>query len=474
MSNPNTSAPEQPARREEDLQAVLQAQQVEAGRQLIELKLANAELPEAAAQDVRGRFAGKAFRPEELSAAVEAWRESLAEVEAPAQIQGPRRVQAMFDSHDQVQAAIDDMIGAPREHGAENLRVRRLSGVREAYTLLTGDREFLGGFFPDRVRFQHTTTNFPALVANSLNKALVREWEKLGRAGYDWWQKIATVEHFDNLNEITWMLFGSVQALPSVAEGAEYGELKVGDSHEHSNFAKYGGYIGITLEALDRDDTRRLRAIPRELAAAGLRNLSALVAALFTDNAGAGPTLSDGGALFNSTAVTTAGGHANLGNSALGTDYTAWNALALAMYNQPMLVANETGYIGLGKKCAVWPKYCIVPVALKAQADALFVPRWASQVEAVPSAGGPTWGGGVEVVTVPEWTDATDYAAAQDPTIMPGIMIGERFGLMPQVFVAGSESDPAMFANDESRIKVRHFVAVGVSDFRALYKSNNP
>ena len=47
-------------------------------------------------------------------------------------------------------------------------------------------------------------------------------------------------------------------------------------------------------------------------------------------------------------------------------------------------------------------------------------------------------------------------------------------GLVPQVFVAGSESDPAMFANDESRIKVRHFVAVGVADFRALYKSNNP
>ena len=43
---------------------------------------------------------------------------------------------------------------------------------------------------------------------------------------------------------------------------------------------------------------------------------------------------------------------------------------------------------------------------------------------------------------------------------------------MPQIFVAGSEIDPAMFANDEQRIKVRHFIAVGVADFRPLHKSN--
>ena len=36
----------------------------------------------------------------------------------------------------------------------------------------------------------------------------------------------------------------------------------------------------------------------------------------------------------------------------------------------------------------------------------------------------------------------------------------------------GSELDPAMFANDEQRIKVRHVIAVGVADFRPLHKSN--
>jgi hypothetical protein len=51
-------------------------------------------------------------------------------------------------------------------------------------------------------------------------------------------------------------------------------------------------------------------------------------------------------------------------------------------------------------------------------------------------------------------------------------MIGERYGLVPQIIIAGDQRDPAMFANDESRLKVRHFLAVGVGDWRALHKSN--
>ncbi len=144
------------------------------------------------------------------------------------------------------------------------------------------------------------------------------------------------------------------------------------------------------------------------------------------------------------------------------------------MYNQPMLVASGSSALGTGKKMAIEPKYCLVPRALKAQAEALFIPRWGPVNMGVtpPSAGSQTYPGYVEPITVPEWTDATDWAAVADPRIMPGVMVGERFGLVPQVFVAGSDQDPAMFANDEQRIKVRHFIAVGVADFRPLHKSN--
>ena len=76
------------------------------------------------------------------------------------------------------------------------------------------------------------------------------------------------------------------------------------------------------------------------------------------------------------------------------------------------------------------------------------------------------------MVTVPEWTDATDYAAVVDPNIAPAIIIGERFGIKPEIYTAGRETDPAVFMNDEHRIKVRMFSAVLVQDFRPLHKEN--
>jgi hypothetical protein len=122
---------------------------------------------------------------------------------------------------------------------------------------------------------------------------------------------------FQFFQSITGTLVGTVGSLPVVAEGGDYTELAIGDSPETADFVKYGGYIPLTLELIDRDESRKLSAYPRELAAAGLRKISALVAAIFTSNSGIGPAMSDTGALFNTTAATTAGGHANLLTTAL-------------------------------------------------------------------------------------------------------------------------------------------------------------
>ena len=440
---------------------------------VLDATLDKSGLSDKAQAHIRQQFQGKQFTKPELDAAIQSYKDAVAAETAGAEIKGPARISAMFDSGDQLQAAIDDLCDAPREPGAEKLQVHRI-GLKEAYVKMTGDTELTGGYHADRVQFQHTTSNFPGLVANALNKSLMRQWAQLGRAGYDWWTKIVQVEHFDSLQDIAWLIFGTLASLPSISEGADYTELKIGDGKETSSFVKYGGYLGLTLEAIDKDDGRKLRAIPRELANAGLRNISALVAAIFTDNGAVGPTLADGGALFNNTAVTAATGHANLLTTALGTDFVAWEAVAAAMYNQPMLVAHEAGYYGTGKKMAIEPKYCLVPRALKGAAEALFIPRWGpvNMGVTVPTAGGMTYAGVVEPITVPEWTDASDWAAVADPALVPGIMIGERFGIVPQIFVAGSETDPAMFANDEQRIKVRHFITVGVADFRPLHKEN--
>jgi hypothetical protein len=435
------------------------------------LDAASIDLPESAIKLIRADFENKTFKPAELKARIEAFKDAFVQQNAAASIVGPAQITGMFTREDQLQAAVDDLLGAPREQGAETLKVHRFSGIKEAYLMLTNDYNFVGDIDPRLAKFQGTTASFPKLVANALNKAIVDNWNRLGQAGYNWWEKIATVESFETLNTISWLRLGTIASLPTVSEGAEYPELKLGDNGESSTFIKYGGYLSFTLEAMDRDDTRKLRAAPREIANAAIRNISEQVAAIFTQNSGAGPNLADGGALFNATAVTTAGGHANLLTTAMGTDYTAWNAVATAMYNQPMLVANESGYYGAGKKQALEPRYALVPRALKTQAEALFVPRWEAQAQNV-AAVSPTWGGRVEPIVVPEWTDATDWAAVIDPALLPGVMIGTRYGLIPQVILAGDQTSPAMFMNDESRLKVRHFLSVGIGNWTALHKSN--
>jgi len=434
--------------------------------QFLESAISASKLPTPAAERVRKQFSGKLFEAEELTSAIEDTRSLISELTGASAVNGPR-IHSVFDSRDKLQAAADDLLGAPRDEGLKNLKAEKLSGIRELYLMLTGDYDLHGGFNPERVQFA-TTSDFTGLVKNALNKIVVNTWDQLGKAGYDWWTRISRVEHFGSLQSITGTLVGTVGTLPTVAEGAEYTELVVGDSPETADFVKYGGYIPLTLELIDRDETRKLAAYPRELAAAGLRKISALVAAIFTANSAVGPTMADSGALFNATAVTTAGGHANLLTTALAA--AEWEVVSKAIYDQPMLIKNAAGVYGTGPKMAINPRFCVVPRALQLTAMKILYPTLENAANIYSE--NMQRGEPGDVVIVPEWTDATDWAAVCDPLIAPSIYIGERFGIMPEIFIAGDSLSPAVFMTDEHRLKVRHFHACWVTDFRPLHKSN--
>ncbi len=434
--------------------------------QLLESSLTASKLPAPVTERLRKQFSGKLFDANELTTAIEDNRAMVSELTGGATVLGPR-IHSMFDSSDKLQAAVDDLLGAPRDEKSKDIKAARLSGIRELYLMLTGDYDLHGGFDTSRVQFA-TTLDFTGLVKNALNKIVINTWEMLGKAGYDWWNRIARVEHFNSLQSITGTLVGTVGTLPSVDEGAEYTELVIGDSPETANFVKYGGYIPLTLELIDRDESRKLSAYPRELAAAGLRKISALVAAIFTDESDIGPTMADTGALFNATATTTKGGHKNLLTTALAA--AEWDVVATAIYNQSMLIKNKAGKYGTGPKMAINPRFAVVPRSLQLAAMKVLYPTLenASNIYSENQQRGQPG----DVVTVPEWTDPNNWAAVCDPLIAPAIYVGERFGIMPEIFIAGDNLSPAVFMNDEHRLKVRHFLACWVNDFRPLHKSN--
>ena len=207
---------------------------------LLESGLAGARLPQPVVERIRKQFGGKVFEAAELTQAIEDQRVMLAELTAAQSITGPGRISGMFSSEDRLQAAVDDLFGASREKGQESVRVARLSGIRELYLMTTGDDDMHGGYHPERARLA-TTADFTGLVKNAMNKIVADKWAELGRAGYNWWEKVVSVEHCGSLNDITGILVGTVGTLPTVAEGGAYTELAVGDSPEVGSFTKYGG-----------------------------------------------------------------------------------------------------------------------------------------------------------------------------------------------------------------------------------------
>ncbi len=82
--------------------------------------------------------------------------------------------------------------------------------------------------------------------------------------------------------------------------------------------------------------------------------------------------MADTGALFNATAVTTAGGHKNLLTTALAA--AEWDVVSKAVYDQPMLIKNAAGVYGTGPKMAINPRFCVVPRALQLTAMKILYP----------------------------------------------------------------------------------------------------
>jgi len=441
---------------QQDEKAPQAATEVQLCARLLETTLASAHLPPSLETSLRERFSG-VFTPAALDTAIRDARQLVSDLTDRKVVQSAGRISDIVSSGEQISAALHDLLGAGRPAGLEKVHPARLSGIREFYTLMTGDTEFVGGYDQRRAKFA-TTDDLPGVLKNAMNRLILNQWEELGRSGYRWWEPVVQVEHFNSLQEITGVLVGEVSVLPAVSEGAAYTELAVSDSSETGAWGKYGGYVGLTLEMFERDETHKLRQYPRKLASAALRRISSLVGEVFTANSGIGPVMADTYNVFETAH------HANLGTTALAS--ASFETAGKALYNQPLVVASG----GTAAKQALDAKYLIVPRDLRLTAMNLLYPSFAHESNIFSE--NMQRGQMGDVITCPEFTDANDWAAIADPRLAPGIILGERFGVLPEIIIADGETNGALFTNDEIRMKVRHWVSVFVADYRPLYKAN--
>ncbi len=440
---------------------------VGAARQsVLDARLALSGLPERWRTVVRAGLA-QDWTVDQLDASIGRVRAAWANDVAGRTVQGVRGlggaqagVTGMQTGLDQLTEAFEALAeGRPTRNG-----VRPLAGIREFYHLLSGDLEMTGRFREDRVYLANVnSTTMANIVANVLNKVVVNEFQQYPR----WWEPIVRRESFATLQTVKWTTLGGVGELPSVAEGAAYTELEWTDASQTAAWQKRGGYLGLTLEAMDKDDTGRIRSVGPALAQSAWLTLSKAVSAIFTAASGAGPTLADGVALFEASS------HGNLGTAALSS--TAWGAAKLAMRKQAELGSGER----LGALTS--PRYLLVPPDLEATALTIFASEGvlgSANNDINPhSAGGSTFDARLDaarrhIIVVDLWTDTNNWAAAADPRLYPTIGMGFRYGETPEIFSVASPSSGLMFSNDVMPVKVRWFFAVGPQDYRGLYKAN--
>jgi len=348
-----------------------------------------------------------------------------------------------------------------QKNGRPADNTRRLS--EWAYNILGGNP-----YTDDRAWESVTQSSMSSIVKNSLNLMLANSYSKRE----EWWAPIVTEEEVDTIDQATLVRTYGVSSLSQVNEGNAYTELSWADDEETASFVKKGNYIGITLETMLNDKLNEVRQIPIRLANAWYNTLSDMVSGVFTVNSAAGPVLSDTGALFNATATTTGGGHANLLTTAFGTTSAAYAAARLAMQKQ------TDQALGAGRRLGITPKYILVPFDLETTAQAVI------NSEVVPGASNSqpnVFFRESQVIAVPTWTDATDWALVGDPMQFPAIyLIFLRGRRLPELFASDSETAGAMFTNDELRYKVRlmtwqfssTYTCAPVADFRPLHKSN--
>ena len=420
---------------------------------LLDQKLAASGLPEKAQEQVRARFCGRVFEASELDAEIGAMKELLASVVQGNVVQGMgvggTRVQMGKTAKEKVYLALERLFGLP----VEDTSIPRLSGIREAYILITGDRNFTGRYNWEesivREADEVTTTVMADAVANVLNKRLVADY----KAQSFWWRPIVAVASLKDMKLQTRVLLNDFAALSTVNENGPYTNLAWGDSKESYTPTKRGNLVTVTLEMIMNDDLRAVARIPSKLAASAAVTVNEFVSGLFTTNAGQGPVMADGYNVFDAT-----NHQGNLGSG----------ALASAALEAAITVVHKMQN-SAGKRIGLSPRYLLIPPDLvwtaRTLLESVMLPGSADNDKNVLQ-------GLLDIIVVPQWTDANNWYVMCDSRQIECIELGFLNGREePELLVQDNPTNGAVFTNDAIAYKVRHIYGGGWLDYRGAYGS---
>jgi hypothetical protein len=298
------------------------------------------------------------------------------------------------------------------------------------------------------------TSDFSSLMANVASKRLRMGYEENPGTYTRWARRAPNAPDFKSMSVV------QLAAMPDLLQVNEAGEFKYGalsDGAETYKLLTYGRIVSLSRQAVINDDLRAFDRMIAGFGASSARLENRLVYAQLTANA----NMADGGALFNATAVTTAGGHANLGSGAP----SALQFSSLATARAAMRVQK-----GLqGEELNLAPAYLIVPAALEQTAyqftSSQYVPAKSSDVNEFRAGGRTALDPIVEPILDAASATAWYLAAANS-----------QVDTVEYCYLDGAEGPVVEsemgFETDGISFKCREDFAAKTIDWRGLYKSN--
>ena len=281
----------------------------------------------------------------------------------------------------------------------------------------------------------HTTSDFPLLLANALNKMLLPAY---GLAAPTY-RTIAAQKPF---NDFRPHLMAKAGDFPNLLQTNEHGEFQYGTMSEGTETvtaATFGRIIGFSRQMLINDDLSAFADMPAKAA----RRLADFENALFYTNcikagSGLGPTLAEGSvAVYHAT-------HANITGAGALSNTLLESAFALMLA--------QTSLDGL--KLNVMPRYLLVSPTSYGLARRLLVETQATQATEIN-----TFAGMISPITDANLTGTRFYVLA-DPGVLPNYVYGYVAGGGPRFEVRNG------FESDGVEWKLALDFGVGAIDFR--------
>lgn len=198
-----------------------------------------------------------------------------------------------YDSPDQARRAIRDAssVGSTRLDDIAFKSIataQNISYEQARDRFMSHEEGFMAAAF-------HSTSDFPALLSNLAKKSLLAQFNEV----QPFWRNIAQRTTTTDFKESTTVRLSGSGDLRLILEGGSPEHTTLNERSEKIKVEKYGRAITLTFEMIRNDDLSGFGNLTQVIGRSGARLPDQLIIMLLAQNAGDGPTMSDGkGAFF--------------------------------------------------------------------------------------------------------------------------------------------------------------------------------